>query len=380
MALLAACSDDQGNFSQFPGFAEWYRTTPPSEALPDTGARDLLEHYKPRVHLPEGHEGSLDFYRDYIGEGRLYGADGNLIGDRVTAEMLNAWKADPGVTFVHEPGGRPVMPVIYGRLDEAEIEPPGCAGPVPVTFLTYHLAFRHSGLPAALPGCQALLLGGLGDLEDWHQLDHYTAISLALLPAAEGAADGLLPFAVTFQQHNYLRTYLFGSAPAPGRLVLPEDGRLEVDVAIRSNELYPHVPGRTRRRAVSFLDTESAGYLITGADPPWRAADDVTAPARVIDPPLALLPPADAFYVFQGWLGERRLLPGRDGPPGADYNTRPAFKSKAAQLALFYWHEEDRDFLELSKALFHEDTRRAGAAVELDPFAARLTTDGRLAC
>jgi hypothetical protein len=74
------------------------------------------------------------------------------------------------------------------------------------------------------------------------------------------------------------------------------------------------------------------------------------------------------------------LLPGRDGPPGADYNTRPAFKSKAAQLALFYWHEEDRDFLELSKALFHEDTRRAGAAVELDPVAARLTTDGRLAC
>ena len=87
------------------------------------------------------------------------------------------------------------------------------------------------------------------------------------------------------------------------------------------------------------MTPESARYLVEGMDRPWLAADDVTEPAREIEPELRFLPPADAFYVFAGWLGERRLLPGRDGPPGADYNTLPAFKSKAVQLALFYWAE-----------------------------------------
>jgi hypothetical protein len=84
------------------------------------------------------------------------------------------------------------------------------------------------------------------------------------------------------------------------------------------------------------------------------------------------MPPSDAFYVFQGWLGERRRIPGRSGPPGADYNTLPAFKPKAVQLAAFYWREDDPDYLEVLGELFE-----AGRPREIDaqPLYARLLGD-----
>lgn len=366
--LLVACRD-QGNFSQHPGFAEWYIANPPQHALPNPDERALLERYRPRVFLPQGHEGPIDFYRDYVAQGRLYDARGELISADVTPGLLNAHKADPQVVFAHAPSGAPPQPVIYGRIDRADLALPECAAPLPVTFLTYHLVFRHSGLPAGLPWWQAVALGAAADLADWHQLDHYTAVSLALAPRNDGA---LAAFAATFQQHNYLRTYLLGEGEGPGRLALPADGRLAVDVAIRSNELYPHRAGRTRRRAASFMDAASARYLVSGGQPPWRAADDITAPARQVEPKLTFLPPADAFYVFQGWLGERRTLPGRDGPPGADYNTLPALKPKALQLAAFYWYEDDLGYLDLLAAALADDRPQS---IDPEPFAARLAED-----
>jgi hypothetical protein len=184
-------------------------------------------------------------------------------------------------------------------------------------------------LPAGMSWWQRWPLAAVGSADDWHQLDHYTAVVIAL-------GRDLAPVAVTFQQHNYLRTYVVNDG-----LAMPRDGRLEVDVAIGSNELYPHRAGRQKRRAVSFMTADSLGYLITGRDRPMAAADDVTEPAVEIDYRLAYLPPADAFYSFQGRLGERRSLPGRDGPPGADYNTLPALKPMATQMLAFFWREAD---------------------------------------
>ena len=45
--------------------------------------------------------------------------------------------------------------------------------------------------------------------------------------------------------------------------------------------------------------------------------------------------------MFQGFLGERRLLPGRSGPPGASYNTLPELKPLKLQLLSGYWREGD---------------------------------------
>lgn len=364
-ALVGGCSDDT-NFSQFPGFDAWYAANPPLETVPTASEQALLVRHRPRVFLPEGHVGPIDFYRDYIAHGELVGGSGALISDQVDRATLNAHKLDPRAQFTHRPNPEPARAVIYGRVDHEGLLAPGCTEPVPLTFLTYHLVFRHSGLPAGLSGWQALPLGLVGDLDDWHQLDHYTAVSLALMPGPDGAP---VPFAATFQQHNYTRTYLLAGADGPGSLRLPPDGRLPVDVALRSNELYPHRSGPVRRRAVSFMDVRGAGYLIAGADPPTLAADDLTAPARMIEPELVLLPPADAFYGFRGWLGARRRLPGRDGPPGADFNTLPPLKPKAIQLAVSYWHEGDRDFLELWQTSFADGFP---GTIDPAPFVERL--------
>lgn len=365
---LIACSEPAATFSQYPGFRAWYAAHPPGDDLPGAADRLLLQHYRPRLFIPAGIEGPISFYDDYIAQGFLARADGRLVSGRVTRPLLNGHRNDPDVVFTHRPSGAKATPVMLGRVDRETVDLPG-SGPIAFTFLTYNVVFRGSGLPAGMPGWMGPAVGLVGDIEDWHQLDHYTAVTVAL---ADGASDNPEPVAATLQQHNYQRTYLLGVAERPGRLALPGDGRLAVDVATASNELYPHRLGRQMRRAVPFMTPDAARYLVMGDDRPWVSADDMTEPAREVDVLLRFLPPSDAFYVFQGRLGERRRLPGRDGPPGADYNTLPAFKAKATQMLLAYWHEDDAGYLEALGGVFRDGRP---TTVDLRPFARRFVRD-----
>lgn len=354
-----ACADRDGNFSQHPGFAEYYARHPRATAPATPAERDQLARHRPRYFLPPGHPGLIGFYDDYIAQGTLADGRGRIVSDRVTPEILNAYKEDPGAVFVHRPRGRPAHPVVYGRVDRETVTFPTGRGPVeePFTFLTYHAVFRRSGLPAGLPWWQRLPLRLAGLLDDWHQLDHYTAVTIAL-------DRDLAPVAVTMQQHNYMRTYLVG-----GGIDLPADGRVQVDVAIGSNELYPHAPARVRHRAASFLTPAALRYFITGQGRPFMAADDVTEGTAEADYRLDFLAPADAFYAFQGYLGERRRLPGRDGPPGADYNTLPELKPRAVQLLAFYWREGSLDDLARADAVFRSGRPLAALAeAQAGPF------------
>lgn len=313
------------NFSQFPGFEDYLREHPPVDATPDRTDRALLQRYRPRLFLSFGQEPPLDFYADYIAQGRLTNEAGNLISDTVDRTLLNEVKLRPSVVFTYLPTGGSITPTIYGRIDRLN-------HPVPMTVLTYHAVFRQSGLPMGVPAWQAAMLSAVADLHDWHQLDHYTAASIVL----DGAGR---PFAVMLQQHNYLRTYLIGEM-----LNWPHDDRIAVDVAIRSNELYLHAPGRRNHSAVRFTTPDALEYMMGFGPAPFPSAEDVTEPSREIDPPLQFLPPSDAFYMFRGFLGERRQLPGRDGPPGAFYNTLPALKPLHRQLGIGYWrHGSDGD-------------------------------------
>lgn len=367
--VLTGCSDQDFNFSQYPGFAEWYAANPPSSALPTAEQQALLATYQPRFYVSADGEGPIDFYQDYIAHGRLVDGDDTLISDQVDRALLNAKKADPAVVFTHEPEAKAPTPKVYGRHLSEMVDWPGCGGPIPLTFLTYHLVFRSSGLPAGVPGWQAAALDLLIDLDDWHQLDHYTAVTIALAPADEREPK---PIAATFQQHNYLRTYVFGEEGRAGALALPEDGRIEVDIAKRSNELYPHQAEPAVWRAMSFMDLEGARYMVGDGEAPWLAADDMTDPAISIDPPLVFLQPNDAFYVFQGWLGERRHLPGRDGPPGADYNTLPPMKPLVHQMALSYWYEGDFEWLRLYETLFQNGRP---SQIDATPFIEKIAKD-----
>ena len=317
------------NFSQYPGFAEFFAENP-AAGVPDPSDRALLRRHAPRFHLPAGHEGPVDFYRDYIAHGRLVTGEGVRIDGPTPAE-LNRHRDDPAAQFVHVPGPEAPRPVVYAGVERTDLGAPLhlAPGAEEFTVAVYHLVFRVSGLPAALSGIAQASLGLVADLEDWHQLDHYTA-AFVVLDADER------PIALTLQQHNYLRTYLVGESVETGR-----DGRFDIDVAIRSNELYPHVPERRLRRAVRFLKPEAVAFMMGYGERPLMSADDVTDPDRTVEYELAFLPGSDAFYTFQGYLGERRLLPGRDGPPGARYNTLPQLKPLSVQVLGGYWRERN---------------------------------------
>ncbi len=315
------------NFSQYPGFAEYFAANPPA---PAAGPADqaLARRHAPRFHLPAGHEGPIDFYRDYIAHGYLVTGGGVRIDGPAPVD-LNRYRDDVRAEFTHVPGAAEPRPVVYVTVERTGLwapqEPDRAAEEF--TVVTYHLVFRVSGLPAATPLAVAIPLRLVADLDDWHQLDHYTA-AFAVLDADERAV------ALTVQQHNYLRTYLVGESVALGR-----DRRFDIDIAIRSNELYPHAPVRTVRRAVRFLDHGARAFMMGFGKRPMMSADDITDPDRTVAYELAFLPGSDAFYAFHGFLGERRRLPGRDGPPGARYNTLPGLKPLPAQVLDGYWRE-----------------------------------------
>ena len=330
--LLLTCASAQAaaedrNFSQYPGFAEYFAANPPVAAA-SPADQALARRHAPRFHLPAGHEGPIDFYRDYIAHGYLVTGDGVRI-DGPTPADLNRYRDDVRAEFTHVPGAAKPRPVAYATVERTGLWAPREAPQAPEEFtvVTYHLVFRVSGLPAATPLAVAWPLRLVADLDDWHQLDHYTAAFVVLDAAGR-------PVALTLQQHNYLRTYLVGES-----VELGSDGRFDIDIAIRSNELYPHVAGRTVRRAVRFLDSDARAFMMGFGKRPLMSADDITDPDRTVDYELAFRPGADAFYSFHGFLGERRRLPGRDGPPGARYNTLPELKPLPAQVLDGYWRE-----------------------------------------
>ena len=317
------------NFSQRAGFARYFSKAPRKTTPPTPAEMALLERFRPRLTVADGEEGPIDFYGDYIAQGTLRDGRGKLVPGPVTRAVLNKYRRDPLAVFAHSPlagqaNGNGTA-VVFGGVTRDVIPGHG-----QMTFLTYHFVFRSSGLSAGFDGALRGLLGLVADPDDWHQLDHYTAATVVLDAAGS-------PSALFLQQHNYGRSWLVGRD-----LKLPADGRVQLMAAVSSNELYPLAPGETRHRAIRFWGPEAARYLVFGTGKPWIAADDITRPGREVDYRLEGLPPDDAFYSFEGFLGERRRLPGRDGPPGADYNALPRLKGPAHQLLLSSWRPCDQ--------------------------------------
>src|SRR4029434_8804149 len=102
----------------------------------------------------------------------------------------------------------------------------------------------------------------------------------------------------------------------------------------------------------------SLRYLISGERRALLSADDITEGVTAAEYRLEFLPPNDAFYMFQGFLGKRRRLPGRSGPPGASYNVPAALKPRGRQMLAFYWREGDAGDLERLDAGLASDRGR----------------------
>ena len=334
LTLTAGCADD-GTFAQHPGFEEWFAAHPPDRHAATPAERALLQRYRPILRVPGSATGPLDFYADYVAHGTLR-ADGRRWSD-VNRDRLAAVADDPNAVFRHEPPARTAPePTAYGRVHYRSVEPFG-----ELTFLQWHFVFRYSGLPFDLPVWQEALAQLAGDPRDWHQLDHYTAATLVLGP--EGT-----PLGAVLQQHNDQRAYWFGRD-----LPMPDDARLRLTAAVRSNELYPWRGEQDRHRVVRFREADNVAWLTTGeGEGPWTAGHDVTVVGERVDYRMQYLHGTDPFYRFKGRLGERRSLPGRDGPPGADYNALPAFQDPALQFCAFRWPDPgDRERLAALQAL-----------------------------
>jgi hypothetical protein len=339
--ILSGCESKPGNFSQYPGFDAWFAANPPSNTPASAEQLALLERYKPRLYVSEQSGPPVRFYEDYIANGELRSGDGKAISTSVDQRLLNQYKDDPGIVFRHKPGVKQTKPQAIVRFDTDSLTNADGEGTRKLLFLSYHFVFAHSGVAAGIRGWQHTLLSWFADPTDWHQLDHYTAVSVVL------DAHSRLPVALMLQQHNYLRTWLVGDQEAPGVMAWPSDDRARIVAAVDSNELYRWQEGRRIRRALPGMSADRVHWLIHGTNKPWMTADDITDPQREVRYSLKALAPADAFFVFKGWLGERRITPGRDGPPGADYNTIPALKARATQLASFYWFEGDSEYVDL---------------------------------
>lgn len=352
-AALAASAYGESwqNFSHRAGFAEYYAAYPPSNKAATLHERWLLHKFQPRLFVANDQETPIHFYDDYIAHGYLIDAQGQVLAQQVTQAVLNQY-TEASVAFVHTPTQVPSRPTAFGRVDYEEDPQLGR-----FTFLTYHFVFRESGLAAGLSPITKGILSLVADVDDWHQLDHYTAATIVLDESQ--AAVGLI-----LQQHNNLRSYVLDAD-----LGHQANRRVSLVAAKGSNELYvwKMSEGEEARhhRVVRFLDDTSLPYLVTGKPKPWLSAQDITEPQQEVKYKLAFIAQTDAFYRFKGYLGERRGLPGRDGPPGADYNALPVFKRKLDQWIWFNWQEQNTTHMLALKPLLTAAGRTQGASASL---------------
>ena len=351
LCLLWGCGmrSDIHGFASYPGFATYFAEHPRSAELPTPEEQALLHRYRPELVLPPGHAGPIDFYRDYLPRTRMT----DLATDEVLAEpperaMLVENIADQTVALdLRQPITDP-HPTVYGRVTHEAVDFPlartnGESITRQLTFLSYHVPFAVSGLPARIGWLERTgvwlaeaLLGW--DRDDWHELDVYTAYTLVLDEQRQ-------PFAVVLAQHNHHRSYLIHKD-----LNWPANDRLRLDVAERSNELYLASDDLTSvaHRTIPF--SSHLDYLLSGEHKPWINGFDITvglaAGGRLSEYTLQFLPPNDPFYAFEGWLGEYRPLwgyyVGRSGSPGADYYTHPALLPLGNTLKFAYLQDGDQ--------------------------------------
>jgi hypothetical protein len=230
--LFYACEPEDFQFSQLPEFREYYKKYQPRETEPTVEEKNLLHRFRPRFFLADGQESFIDFYQDYTAYGYLVDKKGRVISSSVDQTLLNKHKKDPDIVFVHTYKQSQTTPIVYGRVDYDRLKVEG-QGIIELTFLTYNIVFRRSGLPAGLSQWKKSVLDWIGSVKDWHQLDHYVSVTLAL-------NRQLIPVAATIQQHNYQTTYIIGKD-----IHLPPDERIKLDIALYSNEMYPHSEKKT---------------------------------------------------------------------------------------------------------------------------------------
>lgn len=370
--LLASSSRSHkfDTFADYPGFNSYF---PPvcSETPATEYDLELLQRFKPRVVIAPQGQIPVDFYQAYLPFTVLKNFSQSApINKAVSPQLLKTVQYAPGYyldlnwqrlrqehiwqKITQQVENNTFHPTLYGRIYHVPITAVMSAGKKiqrQFKFLKYTSVFMVSGLPAKLPwGTETLLkVLGLNPL-NWHELDHYTAIHVVLNERDQ-------PIALLLAQHNYHRAYLIGK-----QIPKPVANRVTVDVAERSNELYPasSSPQPVSHRTASW--SRYMKYILSGQDAPFFHGEDIThgihAGGKEINYELKYLPHCDPFYRAKIMLGEFRPLfgfyVGRDGPPGADYYTMPALLALDKLLFFSYLHENNPEDLKMLDAAWQK--------------------------
>ena len=373
-------------FAQYPGFKEFYGGQCGGDSkgeLPTTAERALLEKFRPRVILPPGGNPLIDFYRNYLPCTVMRSFEGGgEVEKRVTPSMLRERKRRSDLyldfqdkCFSERVEAGMVNPVAYGRLYRERVvftDETGHLHSMNLIFLKYNFLFPVSGLPGRLPFGYERTLRLLGlEPDNWHELDNFVAIHVVL-------DEGGTPRAIILAQHNYHRTYLVGRD-----LILPTDGRMRFDVALRSNEIYPSSASEkpVQHRVVQWAIHMK--YLLSGKNPPFYHGYDITVGENAggveTGYELLFLPSCDPLYTSEMMLGEPRPFfgryIGRDGPPGSDYYTIPPLLPLGNILKFSYLHDGDPGDIDMVEDAIDIDKRKIDIQRIMDYGGQRLYRD-----
>ena len=284
---LVACSGSEGVSRFRLQYEDWYRTHPPATTPPSGSDLALLERHRPIYWLGEESDLPIRFYEDYIAHGTFFDGDGksSLKILRLNCSIFTLATRRFCFCIVLKEALLQVRlrsMVVFAATQESYSAPSGG-----LCFLPILWSLPRSGLLAGLSWWQEWSARTFADANDWHQLDHYINVTLALDEEALERGE-TIPLAVEFQHHNYTRTWRLGGAKGTaddGYLAWPASGRLEVDIALRSNEAYPHIGNEPQRHpAASFLSEKVGGVVHRRRRPPHLEHDRLGS-YRSLTPP-----------------------------------------------------------------------------------------------
>lgn len=304
----------------------------------------LLEKFKPEIFISPKGIMPIDFYKDYLPHTVLIDKTGRIIKKKPSRKYLKQMERKQGYCLSFEGSladlrnGRRVAYAQVIRENVLLRKNKSEAVEEPMTFLRYNFVFPISGLPAKLKWYKEIGARLLGDPELWHPLDIHGAIHIVLNRHGK-------PIVLILAQHNYHRTYLFKKD-----LPMPENNRVQISFAERSNEPYPAHAGNKPEYYRAADTPVQIEYILTGKNPSITTSEDRvygTRGAQHIEYELEFLPEKDPLYTSWIPLGDRLKLFYffdswyRRGPPGMDLRTWPRLK-KYGELMQF-WYIQDND-------------------------------------
>jgi hypothetical protein len=307
------------------------------------GDRVLLERFLPRVWIGPHSTAPIDFYETYLPQSVIRDSEDKVVVRGPSREELKARERTMGLYVDFEGDHYPCRgeacrgrtAPLYGTVFHEELG--GGEGLLnrKIAILRFSAVFPASGLPMGLSGWQRVLGGLAGDLDVWHELDMHGAYFLIV---DEETAE---PLVVLLAQHNHFRTFIVGQDWA-----WPEDDRVNICYADRSNEPYPCPVAGEPATAPATGQPSSLRYIFTGKDSPMDGSYDLVHGGESGGTPLEtkLLTLSEQDPLYSSWinLGDKRKIFWffasffRFGPPGMNLNRFPKLKSHM-DIARFYY-------------------------------------------